>query len=354
MDKVKGLAKGGWHPKGDVAIKKDTWKSDLKGMATGKKKDPYEESRNHQSAPLSSLRDPDAFGPPPKTRNTGVGGAVSGTGTASSASTGPSGGLGGPAVESGYAQRKRMEEEEVRQQAELEAERAAQARREEGYRRDTTGLSTANLPKPPVRRDAPGIGTASPALPPRVPPRQNQAPAPSLPPRQNEYPDENTPAPPPPYTEALKQTQASKLQTLPPRNLPQRDATSINQGAATRLGQAGVSVPGFGISSGGDGVNISSPRRAYDREQASGQLNELQQRFAKLNASTDERGNPITPALSAGLKTAAGKKAPPPPPPKKSSFAPGVNVGQAGASSFSESQAPTAPPLPLGSKPKPS
>lgn len=350
---MKGLAKGGWHPKGDVSIKKDTWKSDLKGIATGKKKDPYEGGRNHQSAPLSSLRDPDAFGPPPKTRSMGAGGAISRTGTASAASTGPTGGLGGPAVESGYAQRKRMEEEEARQQAELEAERAAQARREEGYRRDTTGLSTAHLPAPPVRRGTPGSGTASPALPPRVPPRQNQAPTPGLPPRQNEYPDEYTPAPPPSYGEALKQPQAPTPQALPPRTLPPLNATSTNQGAATRLGQAGVSVPGFGTSGGGDGVNISSPRRAYDREQASGQLNELQQRFAKLNASTDERGNPITPAGSAGLASAAGKKAPPPPPPKKSNIVPYAGFGQSGASGSTSNEAPTPPPLPLGSKPKP-
>ena len=57
MEKAKGVLKGGWHPSGDRQIHRDSWKSDLKGMATGKKKDPFEEGRNHESRPLSSLKD---------------------------------------------------------------------------------------------------------------------------------------------------------------------------------------------------------------------------------------------------------------------------------------------------------
>jgi len=57
MDKFKGLAKGGWHPPGDPSVSRKTWKADLKGMATGKKNDPNEASRNHESKPLASLRD---------------------------------------------------------------------------------------------------------------------------------------------------------------------------------------------------------------------------------------------------------------------------------------------------------
>lgn len=64
MDKFKGLAKGGWHPPGDPSISRKTWKSDLKGMATGQKKpDAYEDARNHQSRPLASLQDRE-FSPP--------------------------------------------------------------------------------------------------------------------------------------------------------------------------------------------------------------------------------------------------------------------------------------------------
>lgn len=57
MDKLKGLSKGGWHPPGDPSISRKTWKSDLKGMATGKKNDPNEQKMNHESRPLASLRD---------------------------------------------------------------------------------------------------------------------------------------------------------------------------------------------------------------------------------------------------------------------------------------------------------
>jgi hypothetical protein len=57
MDKFKGLAKGGWHPPGDPSVSRATWKQDLKGLATGKKHDPNEEKRNHESKPLASLRD---------------------------------------------------------------------------------------------------------------------------------------------------------------------------------------------------------------------------------------------------------------------------------------------------------
>jgi hypothetical protein len=57
MDKFKGLAKGGWHPPGDPSVSRATWKQDLKGIATGKKHDPNEEKRNHESKPLASLRD---------------------------------------------------------------------------------------------------------------------------------------------------------------------------------------------------------------------------------------------------------------------------------------------------------
>ncbi|KAK0985797.1 hypothetical protein LTR91_010533 [Friedmanniomyces endolithicus] len=72
MDKLKGVAKGGWHPTRDtLPIHRDSWKTDLKGIATGKKKDPYEEARSHQSTPLTTLRDPDSFGAPPK--HTGYG-----------------------------------------------------------------------------------------------------------------------------------------------------------------------------------------------------------------------------------------------------------------------------------------
>jgi hypothetical protein len=123
------------------------------------------------------------------------------------------------------------------------------------YRVDTTGLSTANLPKPPVRRldsgssqprppprqIAPSPAARAPLPPPRstptpptAPSRQQPALPPRLPPRQNSRPDLNSPAPPPAYTEL---------------DHPTTSVPAPDQGAMNRLARAGVSVPGFDIGS---------------------------------------------------------------------------------------------------------
>ncbi|KAK3678714.1 hypothetical protein LTR78_001167 [Recurvomyces mirabilis] len=232
MDKLKSVAKGGWKPAGDPKISRDTWKEDLKGMATGKKSDPHEATRNHTSAPLKTLKDPDSFGAPPK--HTGVYGNAANVPSSSSAYSEPSGGLGSPIpTPSRRQQQEVVEEEEVKGPP-------------KPYSKDTTGLRTDNLPKPPIRRGDAAAGssssparTASPSLPPRqtpgLPTRQASRPPPSLPPRMTENPSEWTPAPPPTYGEATQS--------------PIHDPAAIAQGAATRLSQAGVSVPGFGIGS---------------------------------------------------------------------------------------------------------
>jgi hypothetical protein len=428
------VLKGGWHPKGSSSTSSSSSTSggyrgklsELKGKATGKPVDKhdYDAARNHQSAPLSSLRDPATFAPPPKhSAYYGAGAqnqAVARTGTTASnpvaAPRGPSPGLGGPLVETGYAQRRAAEQRERQEQAELNA-----AKPKGPYRADTSGLRTDNLPPPPVKRvatiaeggsgaPAAPVRRASPALPPRVPPRQ-AGPPPSLPPRQNEYPDEHTPAPPPAYQEAISQP---AVQSSPaPAVAAQRPGT-INQFAANRPGQAGVSVAGFGIGGGNNATSSNSsatpaqPTRNYGQQigqigalhqrysnstasdpaagsgqtvksygqqigQASelhkrlgnsnisdpaanpskgydqqiGQIGELQQRFSKMN--TQNSNAPSTPSLAPNALSAvaaAAQKKPPPPPPKRADLAAPPQPG--GASS---SMAP--PPLPLSSKPKP-
>ncbi|KAI5368324.1 hypothetical protein Slin14017_G033600 [Septoria linicola] len=445
----KAMLKGGWHPAGDKQIKKETWKSDLKGLATGKKKDPYAEARdNHVSAPLTTLRDPDAFGPPPKARShyDANGQALNPVAVARRAGTGMSagggsaipqslaaiptehrGGLGAPVVETGYKERREreMREREAREQEELNVERGP-------YQKDTTGIDTRNF-APPPRHYAVGGGAASPAasavggraspaLPPRVPPRQttgtlpppptrqtagtiaaqSSGPKPYLPPRQNEYPDEHTPAPPPTYGEALHapsppaQTVGNKFETaatgaaqrfgqqaatswMQQRQQPQaQDPAAVNQGAASRLAGAGVSVPGFGIggSSGSSTLqqNQQVPMPSAQQMQSAasfasgaasrfgqqqqqslsqssnstqghgGQLSELQQRFARM-------GTPGSSSAPAGqesgvIAAAAQKKPPPPPPPKK---APGLQAAPPGGEATA-GDAP--PPVPMSSKPK--
>ncbi|KAF2726099.1 hypothetical protein K431DRAFT_299209 [Polychaeton citri CBS 116435] len=274
MDKVKGIAnkgiaKGGWHPGGNSNSSSSSgghsvtgWRP---GFMKGDKDSAAERRANHQSAPLTSLRDPDSFGPPPK--HSAYYGSSDNTGFQTS-----SGGL-GSAVPPPMPRRT---EEEI--QAEEQ-----EARQPSGpYQKDTTGLRTDNLPKPPVRRNNDSPVSASPsrssAAPP-PPPRSTASPVsratptlpPRLPARQNEYPDENTPAPPPTYDEALKTPQAE-------------DPALINQGAATRLGQAGVSIPGFGI--GGGAAANPSPPQSPQVSGYGGQLNELQSRFARMNTNS--------------------------------------------------------------------
>ena len=334
MDKAKGVLKNGWHPAGDQKLHRDSWKSDLKGMATGKtpEKKQLEASRSHQSAPLASLKDPDSFGPPP--RHTGAVGSTPTTPTSPARARPPPGGLGGPVPKPRWKQ----EEEQV--QAEPEAPKLP-------YRTNTTGLRTDNLPKPPARRDEiafapvpappPRTNSSASSLPPparaqQPPPPPRSRPTPSLPPRMNEHPDEYTPPAPPAYHEA---TQPAV-----------RDQPLLNQGAVNRLANAGVSVPGFGIQSNND----SSSNSAQESVQGHGaQLSELQQRFARLKTASDAHPAIASAVSSAGANAASAavqKKPPPPPPPKKSGLANGSPPG-----TVADGNQP--PPLPLSSKPRP-
>ena len=299
-------------------------------MATGKKNDPYESARNHQSAPLTTLKDPDSFGPPPK--HTAYYGSNPTTPT-SAISQQPSGGLGSQAR---APTRRQQQEDEERQRQEEERARAPSV----PYRADTTGLRTDNLPKPPVRR----ADGAAPATPPRnsspasrtIPPRQQPQPPqrqgapPTLPPRMNENPDEHTPPPPPSYNEATRSAQ--------------QESATINTGAANRLGQAGVSVPGFGI---GNSAN-ETPSQSPSTQGHSSQLSELQQRFARMNSGTESQSSPPPTPTSAGAMTAAAVHKKPPPPPKKS------GLSSASGSRPGTGDGASAPPaLPLASKPRP-
>ncbi|KAL6706071.1 hypothetical protein ACN47E_006173 [Coniothyrium glycines] len=217
MDKFKNVAKGGWHPERNAGSSSggasDSKLGQVKGwVGRAQGKDTHAAAAHeHQSAPLSSLKDPSSFAPPPKRLDYHGGPAVS---------------PGASAAPPGSARQRLQEKEEARRRAEEEANRPPPG----PYRPDTTGLSTTHLPKPPAFRPASGA-PQSPQSPsaatkpkPSLPPR--------LPPRQNSNPDEFAPAPPPTYTEAT--------QAAPARGV-------LSQGALHRLGQAGVSVPGFGV-----------------------------------------------------------------------------------------------------------
>ena len=182
---------------------------------------------------------------------------------------------------------------------EAEEQRAAQAAQKPApppvpYRANTTGLSTANLPKPPLRQiENEASATASPIVKPKpsLPPR--------LPPRQNSHPTTNTPSPPPDYSSAT--------QEQPPQT------SYLNQGALGRLGKAGVSVPGLGIGGGreeqkGQGSSqVSNPWRNESIANGSStssptttqkpSISGLQSRFGQMTtiSPTSSSNQPSTP-----------------------------------------------------------
>ncbi|KAL4956026.1 hypothetical protein BDW69DRAFT_159521 [Aspergillus filifer] len=293
MSGFKGIMKDGWHPKGRDG-KKESWRNDFKGVNQvagwmGKGKDSRDEEReNHVSRPLESLKDPSSFGPPPKHIKYHGAAALPNETTPDRSGWGAP--LSQPQINHQYQQKQQQEEEE-RRQAE-EAEEAAK-RPPVPYRANRTGLETSHLPPPPVRRI--GTGTESrppasshrpqPSAPPRVPPR--------VPPRTNtSTPASQTPSPPPAYSPS------------PPAGEQPQDEY-INQAAVSRLGQAGVSVPGLGI--GNRPSNPTSPSTGYNQTP----VNELQSRFAQMrtnSTSTSPAQQPQSPATS-GSSVAKAKSA---------------------------------------------
>lgn len=142
---------------------------------------------------------------------------------------------------------------------------------------NTTGLSTDNLPKPPGRRDG---ADARPAPPPSYQSavggaRASPRPPPSLPPR----------LPP--------RTNSSSPATTPAATSPAPTGNGLlNQGAVSRLGAAGISVPGFGIGrqSPATAQSPSHPPQhsgVTSPPAAPSHMNELQNRFSKLGKSSN-------------------------------------------------------------------
>lgn len=229
------------------------------------------------------------------------------------------------------------------------------------YRVNTTGLSTDHLPPPPVRRDGGSAGRSPPSYDSVVNASPSDAKAPSLPPRL-----------PPRSGSGTPDRTASPMSTLGV------SSRSFNQGAVSRLGAAGISVPAFGIGSSSspshahadddddDEVPPPKPPRPVAAQPPPSHLNELQNRFARLGTSTPDSSTPTSlpvethavaqtqqqapiraavaapsPSASPGL---AGKKKPPPPPPKKK-----PSLAAAGAPAPGNGAAP--PPIPLSTRP---
>jgi hypothetical protein len=274
---------------------------DLRGKAKGgisKGKDGIDSLRGkgktdsmperQQPRPLNTLKDPYAFGAPPKNVNYHGGTALPNQNTPHTGSLGDH--LSSDEVEALEAYRQQKQ----RQQQEEESPKGPPL----PFRADTTGLDTSHLPPPPTRRDGadgrsppPAISARpkppGPALPPRLPPRQNTNPRPS-----------------PPSSHASS-TDADIHKGI------------LNQGALNRLGAAGVSVPGFGIENkskpGLPPPPSASPSRNSPPFQApsnnASQLNELQSRFSRLNKSTDQKPESSSEGTTWAQKQAALKTA---------------------------------------------
>lgn len=327
---------------------------------------------NHSSAPLSTLKDPTTFGPPPKRLDVHGEEAYEATRTPAQRAIAEAPSL--PTTSSRPQQQKHIAEPE--EYAEEQ---------EEAHHVDRRAMSTSNMPKPPRRTDAPQSAAPTRADGPKLPPR--------LPPRQNSHPDTHAPDPPPTYHSAI-----------------QEDAGMLNKGSLNRLGKAGVSVPGFDIrgkaspkpvsrfSNTSSSTGPSSPTSAQpagtswaqkrsaaqtaanfkkdpssvslsDARSAATTANSFRQRHGEQVATGVKTANgfnqqygvtdrvnsnstvaehvPATSAMHSvpvpALAAVATKKGPPPPPPKKKGLATAV---------ASEEHEEAPPPIPVSSKPR--
>ncbi|KAH8909610.1 hypothetical protein BR93DRAFT_975845 [Coniochaeta sp. PMI_546] len=358
MSGLKDIVKHGWHPDKDVPIK-----DSLKGLVgKGDKK----ERTYHTPTPITSLRDPASFPPPPKHVATGA-----------TPSPPPGQPYRPPAAGAAHQSYTSTHTTHAHEQPTEEPPAP------KPYRIDTTGLSTSHLPPPPVRRPGGATSTPSPppahvyakpappSLPPRLPPRTSTPTSPAQPP------------PPPARTsQAAAQPQGY-----------------LNQSAISSLSSKGISVPGFGIgsttstspqspqapgqSTAGAGTTWAQKRAALqtasslhkdptsvsasDAASAAATFNNLHQRHGEQLSSVAGRVNAAAsggraatpphppPQASAAPGTAAaplvGKKKPPPPPPpaKKPAL---VAASRAGAASQGAGDAPPPPPVPLATRPQ--
>lgn len=287
------------------------------GLVHGKKS----AENTHQARPLNSLTDPSSFAPPPTRRGTGLAPAPPPTQEKRTVVLAPSkyqDPRAAPVVAphkvsqqleqqqqppqppqrqiSQYSQDSQQYDGATQQQQQLTYPQQQQEEYEEEpaprgpYRVNTTGLSTDHLPKPPGRRDGANGKTPPPAVPP--PPSYNTALShPQQPPSKPGLPP-RLPA----------RTNAGSTPSYTPPSAPASPAPSsnnlLNQDAVNRLGNAGVSVPAFGIGS----KPVASPsppppprRQTIPANGSGAHLGELQNRFSKLN-TTSQSSDTTAPA----------------------------------------------------------
>lgn len=229
-------------------------------------------AREHISRPLASLKDPSSFGPPPKNVNYHGGAALPDEITPHRS------GIGAPLTQSQISGANRAAQSV---QVEEEEEATKPPPPSLPYRADRTGLRTDNLPPPPVHRDL-NKSAAAPAPPPTRSPAPGSQPRlpPRLPSRQNTLSPPVSEPPPPSYDAVPSKSEPSPASIPTPTPTP---TSYINKSAANRLGQAGVSIPAFGIGNQSE-KNPWQTEQSQTRPTGINQLSELQSRFARMNS----------------------------------------------------------------------
>lgn len=241
----------------------------------GKGKDSSGEKSEHTSTPLSSLKDPASFGPPPKHVK------YHGPSALSNETTPDRSGLGAPLrQEQIYQQQQHQAEIEAQEAEKQAAEEEKRAAPPAPYRVNTTGLRTDHLPPPPKRVESSISGSSAssgnsnsrppPSLPPRLPPRTNSTPVQS----------------PPAYS------------PIPQPGLGPASEGYVNQGATSRLANAGVSVPALGV--GGE-----SQDRQSTASPGGTAVNELQSRFSQMRTGSSYSRPAPPPPPGRGTSTPA-------------------------------------------------
>ncbi|KAI0887201.1 uncharacterized protein GGS22DRAFT_186036 [Annulohypoxylon maeteangense] len=270
MSDWKGIVKNGWHPEKEGTSLKDQ----MKGLIGRGDNSSSPTSSNHSAMPITSLRDPSSFGPPPKHVGSGA-----------------------------TPQHQHQPHAEQTHGVQQHDESPVEAK---PYQMNTTGLSTSHLPPPPGRKGSPLAPPPSltrlsvpPSLPPRLPPRSG-----------------NT----------------SPVQSQSPVSAGRQSPGFLNQGAISRLSAAGISVPGLGIGKAPPPPPNRSPSNSPSggsspTKTSGGRFSNLQNRLSRFGSSSpkpepaaaaEETGPAPSPAVptkgtswaekQAALKTAANFK----------------------------------------------
>lgn len=244
---------------------------------------------DHAATPLSALKDPSSFGPPPKKVN--YNGAPAERAFDGGSQKGP---LTPAEYRAREEERLKWEKEEAAREKEarrLEKETKLRLRAEQQgeqgasglspYRNDSTGLSTTQFAPPVARRvaadgtivirpTAPSMSKPKPSLPPRLPDRQN-----------NNF-KIGAPSPPPRNQSALAESPSSRGQ-LSQGSLGASDATSVSTPSPAEQSPTDHSgMPRLPART-STGSSSNGPITALDNN---AQLNELQSRFARMRATS--------------------------------------------------------------------